>query len=63
MLASIMPLTLDGIDPRILDMRVLTPLDLAVNTLGRFSGQDRSDIAALAQRGLASTSNLETREF
>lgn len=59
--ADSMPLTLDGIDPRILDVRILTPLDLAVSKLGRFSGQDRSDIAALARRGLVSASNLETR--
>jgi hypothetical protein len=43
-----LPLTLDGIDSYVLDVRILTPLDLAVSKLGRFSEQDRSDIAALA---------------
>jgi hypothetical protein len=55
------PLTLDGIDSRVLDVRILTPLDLAVSKLGRFSGQDRSDIAALARRGLVSASRIEAR--
>jgi hypothetical protein len=59
--ADSMPLTLDGIDPRILDVRILTPLDLAVSKLGRFSGQDQSDVAALARRGLVSASALERR--
>lgn len=54
-------LTLDGIDPHVLDVRVLTPLDLAVSKLGRFSEQDRSDIAALARRDLISAASLETR--
>lgn len=56
-----LPLTLDGIDPRVLDVRVLAPLDLAVSKLGRFSEQDRSDIAALARRGLVDASGIEAR--
>lgn len=59
--ADSLPLTLDGIDARVLDVRILTPLDLAVSKLGRYSEQDRSDIAALARRGLVSASSLETR--
>lgn len=59
--ADSLPLTLDGIEPRVLDVRILTPLDLAVSKLGRFSDQDRSDIAALARRGLISPTDLETR--
>lgn len=56
-----LPLTLDGIDSRVLDVRILTPLDLAVSKLGRFSEQDRSDIAALARRGLVSAPRIEAR--
>lgn len=41
------PLTLPGIDPRVLDVRILTPLDLAVSKLARFSEQDRADIPAV----------------
>ncbi len=59
--ADSLPLTLDGVDARVLDVRILTPLDLAVSKLGRFSGQDRADIAALARRGLVSAWNLEKR--
>jgi hypothetical protein len=55
------PLELEGIDSRVLDVRILTPVDLAVSKLGRFSGQDRADIAALARRGLLSATNLEKR--
>ena len=56
-----MPLTLPGIDPRVLDVRILTPLDLAVSKLGRFSEQDRADIAALARRRLIDAKSLESR--
>ena len=55
------PLTLEGIDSRVLDVRILTPVDLAVSKLGRFSDQDRADIAALARRGLVSATELERR--
>lgn len=56
-----LPLTLEGIDPDVLDVRILTPIDLAVSKLGRFSDQDRADIVALAERGLLSAANLEKR--
>jgi hypothetical protein len=55
------PLDLEGIDPGVLDVRILTPIDLAVSKLGRFSEQDRADIAALARRSLVDTSDLERR--
>lgn len=56
-----MPLTLEGIDPGVLDVRILAPIDLAVSKLGRFSDQDRADIAALSRRGLVDAANLEKR--
>ena len=43
------PLSLDGVDAGLLDVRLLTPLDLAVSKLSRFSERDRSDIASLAR--------------
>jgi len=55
------PLTLEGIDPGVLDVRLLTPMDLAVSKIGRFSEQDRADIASLARRGLLDASNLQKR--
>ena len=59
--ADSLPLTLTGIDPQVLDVRILTPLDLAVSKLGRFSDQDQADIAALARRGLIDATSLESR--
>lgn len=54
-------LTLPGIDARRLDVRLLTPLDLAVSKLSRFSEQDRNDIATLARRGLIDAPTLRRR--
>ena len=55
------PLTLAGIDPRRLQVRLLTPLDLAVSKLSRFSDQDRNDIATLARHGLIDVPSLRRR--
>lgn len=54
-------LKLSGVDPRVLQVRLLTPLDLAVSKLSRFSAQDRDDIAALARRGLIDAAALRAR--
>lgn len=54
-------LALTGIDSRKLDVRLLSPLDLAVSKLGRFSEQDREDIATLARRGLIKVQALRSR--
>ena len=42
-------LSLEGFNSRILDVRLLAPLDLAVSKLSRFSEQDRDDILSLAR--------------
>jgi hypothetical protein len=55
------PLAIEGIDPGILEVRLLCALDLAVSKLGRFSSQDRDDIAALARHKLISSSKLRRR--
>lgn len=55
------PLTLPGVDSTVLDVRLLSPLDLAVSKLGRFSSQDRDDIAALARHGLIDGASLRQR--
>ncbi len=54
-------LTLDGVDPGVLDVRLLAALDLAVAKLGRFSSQDREDIATLARHELISATRLRRR--
>jgi uncharacterized nucleotidyltransferase DUF6036 len=55
------PLTLAGIDAGLLDVRLLSPLDLAVSKLGRFATQDRDDITTLARRGLIKSAALRRR--
>ena len=55
------PLTLKGIDSKVLEVRLLTPLDLAVSKLGRFASQDRDDIAQLARRKLITATALRRR--
>jgi hypothetical protein len=55
------PLALKGIDARKLDVRLLSPLDLAVSKLSRFSDQDRGDIVVLARRKLIQAAALRLR--
>ncbi|WP_407352752.1 DUF6036 family nucleotidyltransferase [Luteimonas sp. R10] len=55
------PLALPGVDACVLDVRLLSPLDLAVSKLGRFAGQDREDIVALARHGLIDAASLRHR--
>jgi len=52
---------LPGIDPTRLDVRLLSPLDLAVSKLSRFEAHDQSDIRALAQAGLIDAKQLRKR--
>lgn len=54
-------LVLDDNDPKILEVRLLSPLDLAVSKLGRFSTQDREDLATLARRRLIDSASLRRR--
>lgn len=54
-------LVLPGVDPKVLEVRVLNPVDLAVSKLGRFSAQDRDDIAALARAGRIKADALRRR--
>ena len=55
------PLSLDGVNPRIIDVCLLSPLDLAVSKIGRLSDQDRDDIALLVRRGLVRPAKLRKR--
>jgi hypothetical protein len=56
-----LPLKLDGMESAVLDVRLLSPLDLAVSKLGRFSEQDRSDLVALARLKLVDSRRLRAR--
>lgn len=55
------PLTLSGVDATVLEVRLLSALDLAVSKLGRFSSQDREDIETLARHKLISSGTLRRR--
>jgi Nucleotidyltransferase of unknown function (DUF6036) len=55
------PLTLKEIDASVLDVRLLSALDLAVSKISRFSSQDRGDITALAKHGLIKFAALRRR--
>jgi hypothetical protein len=55
------PLTLKHFDASVLDLRLLTPLDLAVSKISRFSSQDRDDIIALAKHDLIKSAVLRRR--
>ena len=55
------PLTLKQIDASVLDVRLLSALDLAVSKIGRFSSQDRGDITALGRHGLIKSAALRRR--
>ena len=55
------PVEVRGIDRKLVDVRVLSPLDLAVTKLARFADQDREDIELLARRGLIDSAGLRKR--
>ena len=54
-------ISLEGVDARRLVVKLLTPLDLAVSKLSRFSEQDQLDIGALAREGLIDATSLRRR--
>jgi hypothetical protein len=56
-----LPLPLEGIDPGKMDLKILTPLDLAVSKLSRYETQDQEDIRALAEAGLFTGAELTNR--
>ena len=55
------PLVLEGGDTDVLEVRLLSALDLAVSKLGRFASQDRDDVAILARRKLITSTALRRR--
>ena len=59
--ADAIPIAVEGVDPRRLQVKLLTPLDLAVSKLSRFSEQDQADIRVLAREGLLAPSELRRR--
>jgi len=55
------PIDIPGIDKKLIDVRVLAPIDLAVSKLSRFADQDREDILLLAREGLIASASLRKR--
>jgi len=55
------PVTMPGVNARLIDVRVLSPLDLGVSKLSRFSDQDRQDIEQLARARLLNSKALRRR--
>lgn len=55
------PIELEGIDRRRIDLRLLSPTDLVVSKLARFHENDRRDVAALAQAGLVHADEVRAR--
>jgi hypothetical protein len=54
-------LDVPGIDKRLIEVRVLSPVDLAVTKLSRFGEVDRQDIEKLARMGLVDSASLRRR--
>ena len=52
---------LDGVDPAVVEVRLLSPVDLAVSKLARFAEHDQDDIKALAAEGLLNSKDLKKR--
>jgi hypothetical protein len=56
-----LPLALPEVDSSLIDVRLLSPLDLAVSKIGRLADVDRTDIAALARHGLIRAQAVRSR--
>lgn len=50
-----------GNEGRKVELRVFSPVDLAVSKIGRFSPRDREDIKAIAAEGLVNANQLRSR--
>ena len=55
------PVRIPGIDRKLIEVRVLSPVDLAVSKLARFTEQDRQDIELLARKGLIDAGSVRDR--
>jgi len=55
------PLELAGTDARVVEVRVLSPVDLAVSKLFRFGDADREDLEVLAREKLIDADTLRKR--
>jgi hypothetical protein len=56
-----LPIRIPGVDARRLDVRLFSPVDLAVSKLSRFESHDQEDILALCKAGLLDAVALRRR--
>lgn len=56
-----LPVRVPGVDAKRLDVRVLSPVDLAVSKLARYADPDQDDIKSLARAGLLGPHELRQR--
>lgn len=59
--ADSVPIEVPGVNRKRLDVRVLSPVDLAVSKLARYAKPDQEDIKALARAGLLDSKELRRR--
>ena len=59
--ADSFPIAIPGIDASIIEIRILSPIDLAISKLSRFSEIDLQDIKDLARAGLIDAKTLRAR--
>jgi len=59
--ADSIELSLEGVNAQVLEIRLLSPVDLAVSKISRFSAQDRADLLALARHGLIGADAVRRR--
>lgn len=55
------PLEIEGVDRSVLDVRLLSPVDIAVSKIARLEDHDRDDIRSLAAEGLITEKALRER--
>lgn len=55
------PLAIEGVDRSILDVRLLSPVDVAVSKIARLEDHDKTDIRALAAEGLITEKAMRQR--
>jgi len=55
------PIAIEGVSPELVDVRLFSPIDLAVSKIARFENHDREDIAALARAGLVDAATVRRR--
>lgn len=55
------PLPFVGVDPKLLEVCLLAPVDLTVSKIGRFAAHDQEDIAALSRARLITATEVRKR--